>query len=64
VKSVPKQKKRKAYDKERNFQMDAADPRIDYLSGTDGPRGYELYGLLSLNLKKTTLAYQRVRVAL
>ena len=32
--------------------MDAADPRIDYLSGTDGPRGYELYGLLSLNLKK------------
>ena len=31
--------------------MDAADPRIDYLSGTDGPRGYELYGLLSLNLK-------------
>ena len=52
MKSVPKQKKRKAYDKERNFQMDAADPRIDYLSGTDGPRGYELYGLPGLNLKK------------
>ena len=31
--------------------MDAADPRIDYLSGTDGPRGYELYGLPGLNLK-------------
>ena len=41
--------------------MDAADPRIDYLSGTDGPRGYELYGLLGLNLKKATLAYQKVR---
>ena len=44
--------------------MDAADPRIDYLSGTDGPRGYELYGLLGLNLKKATLAYQSARVAL
>ena len=35
-----------AYDEEGNTQVDAADPRIDYLSGTDGPRGYELHGAL------------------
>ena len=31
---------------ERNAQMDAADPRIDYLSGIDSTRNHVLYGAL------------------
>jgi hypothetical protein len=34
------------YDEEGNLEVDAADPRIDYLSGTDSSWSNKLYGAL------------------